>query len=148
MMDLRVLRHRHPVITVAEFLTLHGLDPSVEATEGLWGREAYHRAVPGLHGNLSLFEIPNTEYDPPYTTRVDVLPRETTPSSTNLTEDETRFVRNVQLARDKWATIDLDTFRSTLEAANLTSWTNDAEMVDRLAYFDYAPLYTFEDSGS
>ncbi|KAH9980621.1 hypothetical protein BJV74DRAFT_887716 [Russula compacta] len=79
MLDLGHLRVRYPVITVSDYLRLHGQDPESESSKGSWLRESYH-----THGNVlelngtkrpSLFVIENDWYDPTGTNRVDYIPQ-------------------------------------------------------------------------
>lgn len=149
MLDFRVLRQHHSVVTVSEYLTLHGLDPSLEAADGAWHQELYTNTTSRPFQHATILEVPNKEYDPAGTVRVDVLPPTGPPASKELTLEELRFSeKNILLAADESGTIDLGTFRSSLEAANLTSWTSETDMVARLGYFGYVPVWTFEDKGS
>ena len=80
MIDLPHLRAHHPVITVSEYLRLHGLDPESESGRGHWERESYH-ARPNVFESYkiktpSLFVIKNEWYDPSGSTRVDYIPQE------------------------------------------------------------------------
>jgi hypothetical protein len=79
MIDLPRLRAHHPVITVSEYLRLHGLGPEAESSRGSWERESYH-----IHPNVfesnktktpSLFVIENQWYEPSGSTRVDYIPQ-------------------------------------------------------------------------
>lgn len=105
----RMRREYGPVVTVGEYLALHGLDPNVETSNGAWDRERYHRLVSSVQKvddgeenainsratslartmasttNITLHVIPNEEYDPPTIMRVDHLP--TTASSSNSNDD-------------------------------------------------------------
>ena len=80
MIDLPYLRARHPVITVSEYLRLHGLDPEIESSRGHWERESYHTHPNVLESNKtktpSLFVIKNQWYHPSGSTRVDLIPQE------------------------------------------------------------------------
>ncbi|KAH9178702.1 hypothetical protein EDB89DRAFT_2063636 [Lactarius sanguifluus] len=78
MVNITHLRSRQPVITVSEYLRLHGQSPESESTSGFWPRESYH-----THPNIfetnktkmpSLFVIENHWYDPAGTNRVDYIP--------------------------------------------------------------------------
>ncbi|CAE6424929.1 unnamed protein product [Rhizoctonia solani] len=69
MLDMNHLRKAHPVITVAEYLQLNGMSPSIEWSNGAWHREMYQN-----DGKVSIHEIPNNEYDPEPTVRVEMLP--------------------------------------------------------------------------
>ena len=79
MLDLPRLRARHPVITVSEYLRLHGLDPEIEASNGQWQRESYHTQPNVFESNRtntpSLFVVENHWYHPEGTTRVDNIPQ-------------------------------------------------------------------------
>ncbi|QRW19286.1 O-FucT domain protein [Rhizoctonia solani] len=59
MLDMNHLRKAHPVVTVAEYLQLNGMSPSIEWSNGAWHREMYQN-----DGKISIHEIPNNEYDP------------------------------------------------------------------------------------
>ena len=80
MIDLPHLRAHYPVITVSEYLRLHGLDPEAESSSGSWQRESYHTHSNVLEPNKtktpSLFLIKNQWYDPSGSTRVDYIPQE------------------------------------------------------------------------
>ena len=80
MLDLGHLRARHPVITVSEYLRLHGQDSQSESSNGHWLRESYHTHPTVFESNRtrtpSLFIIQNHWYDPLDTTRVDYIPKE------------------------------------------------------------------------
>jgi hypothetical protein len=79
MIDLPHLRARHPVITVSEYLSLHGLDPEAESSSGSWQRESYHTHPNVFESNKtktpSLFVIENQWYEPSGSTRVNYIPQ-------------------------------------------------------------------------
>ena len=79
MIDLPHLRARHSVITVSEYLRLHGLDPEAESSRGTWQRESYHTHPNVFESNKtkspSLFVIENQWYEPSGSTRVDYIPQ-------------------------------------------------------------------------
>jgi hypothetical protein len=79
MIDLPHLRARHPVITVSEYLRLHGLDPEAESSRGSWQRELYHTHSNVFESNKtitpSLFVIENQWYEPSGSNRVDSIPQ-------------------------------------------------------------------------
>jgi hypothetical protein len=79
MLDLSHLRARHPVITVSEYLRLHGQDPEIESSRGSWEGESYHTRPNVFEANRtktpSLFVIENHWYDPEGTSRVDCIPQ-------------------------------------------------------------------------
>jgi hypothetical protein len=77
MIDLPRLRARYPVITVSEYLRLHGLDPESESSRGHWERELYHTHPNVFESNKtkmpSLFVVENKWYEPPGSTRVNYI---------------------------------------------------------------------------
>ena len=79
MIDLPHLRARHPVITVSEYLRLHGLDPEAESSRGSWQRESYHTHPHVFESNKtktpSLFVIENRWYEPSGSNRVNYIPQ-------------------------------------------------------------------------
>jgi hypothetical protein len=79
MIDLPHLRAHYPVITVSEYLRLHGLDPEAESSRGSWQRESYHTHSDVFESNKtktpSLFVIKNQWYEPSGSTRVDYIPQ-------------------------------------------------------------------------
>jgi len=79
MIDLPHLRAHHPVITVSEYLRLHGQDPEVESSRGSWQRELYHSHPNVFESNKtktpSLFVIENQWYEPSGSNRVDCIPQ-------------------------------------------------------------------------
>ncbi|SRR6266403_1736858 len=79
MIDLPHLRSRHPVITVSEYLSLHGLDPEIESSSGYWPRELYHTHPNVFESNKtktpSLFVIEYRWYEPSGSNRVDYIPQ-------------------------------------------------------------------------
>ena len=79
MIDLPHLRARHPVITVSEYLLLHGQDPEAESSRGSWQKESYHTHTNVFESNKtktpSLFVIENEWYEPSGSNRVDYIPQ-------------------------------------------------------------------------
>jgi len=79
MFDLPHLRAHHPVITVSEYLRLHGQDPEAESSQGSWQSELYHSHPNVFESNKtktpSLFVIENQWYEPSGSNRVDYIPQ-------------------------------------------------------------------------
>jgi hypothetical protein len=79
MMDLPHLYAHHPVITVSEYLRLHGQDPDGESSRGSWLSELYHSHPNVFESNKtktpSLFVIKNQWYEPSGSNRVDYIPQ-------------------------------------------------------------------------
>ena len=72
------LRNRQPVITVSEYLRLHGQDPESESSNGFWSHQQYHTHPNVFEVNRtktpSLFIIENQWYQYEGTNRVDYIP--------------------------------------------------------------------------
>jgi hypothetical protein len=79
MFDFPHLRAHHSVITVSEYLRLHGQDPEAESSRGSWERELYHSHPNVFESNKtktpSLFIIENQWYEPSGSNRVDYIPQ-------------------------------------------------------------------------
>ena len=80
MIDLSHLRAQYPVITVSEYLRLHGIDPEVEfESHGSWLRDTYHTNPNIFESNKtktpSLFVIENHWYEPWGSVLVDYIPQ-------------------------------------------------------------------------
>jgi hypothetical protein len=79
MIDLPHLRAQHPIITVSEYLRLHGLDPEAESSRGDWQRELYHTQPNVFESNKtegpSLFVIGNQQYRLSDSNRVNYIPQ-------------------------------------------------------------------------
>ncbi|KAH7890025.1 hypothetical protein F5I97DRAFT_1800529 [Phlebopus sp. FC_14] len=79
MLNMTHLRRTQPVITVAEYLRLHGLSEDYELSTGQWDTQKYHQSpsVFDSHGNPpSLHTIENWWYDPQGLNRVDSIPED------------------------------------------------------------------------
>ncbi|KAI0316207.1 hypothetical protein OF83DRAFT_283845 [Amylostereum chailletii] len=90
MLNVTRMRALHPVILVSDYLRLHGLPESAEASTAQWQRETYHANAtarvfgassdieafisPATATEPSLFVIENNWYDPHGVARVDALP--------------------------------------------------------------------------
>jgi hypothetical protein len=78
MFDIEHLRKTRPVLSVREYLAMHGLDPSVESATGKWEPELYHSGTTRSLADtneLSIFSVPNEDYDPSHLVLVDILPQ-------------------------------------------------------------------------
>ena len=76
MLNMTLLRSTQPVITVAEYLRLHGLSEHLEESNGHWGRQKYH-LKPYIFDDSgrtpSLHVIENAWYHPRHINRIDVM---------------------------------------------------------------------------
>ncbi|KAK0213194.1 hypothetical protein DFS33DRAFT_1247933 [Desarmillaria ectypa] len=78
MINITHLRENHPVITVSDYLRLHGVDPTAEASNGQWQRDRYHASdVKNIFTRKTpeLYVVQNEWYDQEIV-RVDKIPEE------------------------------------------------------------------------
>ncbi|KAK0225511.1 hypothetical protein IW262DRAFT_1266724 [Armillaria fumosa] len=78
MINITHLRESHPVITVSDYLRLHGINPTAEASNGQWQRDRYHASdVKNVFTGKTpeLYVIQNEWYDQEII-RVDKIPEE------------------------------------------------------------------------
>ncbi|VDB91195.1 unnamed protein product [Peniophora sp. CBMAI 1063] len=84
MLNITRMREVHPTILTSDYLRLHDLPASLEASDGNWQRVAYHQhpnmfASPEHPRNPSLFVVANRWYDADKTIRVDRLSEDMIP---------------------------------------------------------------------
>ncbi|PBK95438.1 hypothetical protein ARMGADRAFT_926365 [Armillaria gallica] len=78
MINITHLREGHPVITVSDYLRLHSINPTAEASNGQWQRDRYHASdVKNIFTGKTpeLYVIQNEWYDQEIV-RVDKIPEE------------------------------------------------------------------------
>jgi hypothetical protein len=147
-LDLPRLRERGPVITVSEYLRLHGLSPELESTTGWWPQELYHSSPNVFESNQtkmpSLFVIENHLYDPENTVRVDYIPQEmksrgnwTRDTPTNISK---KLIERVGGVVDWWAT---SVVLRDAELGPEVDLEDDAVIEDILIANGWEVLYTF-----
>lgn len=143
MIDLQVLRNQHPVVTVAEYLWLHGLDPVLETGDGAWARETYHNTSGGIP-RPSLFEVPNEVFDPPAVTRVDRLPKNHRSSAPEKNSSAEQLLQRLATKFPSWwYTFELSDVRSSLEDMKLPAWKGNEDMVEVLERYGLGLIYSF-----
>ncbi|KAF9520537.1 hypothetical protein BS47DRAFT_1287025 [Hydnum rufescens UP504] len=134
MTDFKHLRSNYNVITIREYLLLHGLDPELERSNGAWGRDIYHSSDP----KPSLAVIPNDEYDPSGILRVDRLPpvpKEVIGGGMVASVLHEAMGGNVL--------INLDDARNTLQDKGINTWSSEEEFHEALSSNGFAILHTF-----
>lgn len=150
MLDLDAMRKRVPVITVAQYLTLHGLPTSLETKNGAWNKASYH-SVPkplsssGVQPPASLAVIPNDEFDHNLgIMRVDRLPAGYSsitlprPGST-----ESKVHKALLEHLNKQNTIGMDVVITYLKASSNEEWSSDSQMVKILQKYGFGVVYTY-----
>jgi hypothetical protein len=134
MVDFKHLRSRYNVITVREYLLLHGLDPELERSNGAWDRDAYHTSEP----KPSLAVIRNHEYDPSTIVRVDQMP----PVAKEVVGGGVvASVLHDALGQNHLMT--LDGARKTLQNKGMNTWSSEEEFHELLDSNGFAILHTF-----
>src|ERR1700733_9035247 len=131
MLDLDTLRRRVPVVTVAQYLQLHGIPETVEVSGGHWDFETYHSHSNSSITSPSLAVIPNYDYDGNLSiARVDRLPE--------------RQIKLPQVGSPEWgvyqgllsrigfqATLNVEVARKFLKQKNSSEeWHSASEMVE------------------
>jgi hypothetical protein len=143
MLDLPRLRARYPVITVSEYLRLHGQTPEIESTDGFWSRESYHAHPNVFESNRiktpSLFVIENAWYDPEGTTRVDYIPDEM-----KRRRDLTREEESTEISNRLWVGADWEPAKASLSGLiPEVDLDDDVVFEDILNANGWEVLYTF-----
>jgi hypothetical protein len=131
MLDLPRLRSQHSVITVAEYLRMHRLDPALELGNGKWDETAYH----GGPDRPTLTSLDQEEWDNGFA-RVDVQPRLPPAASDDVV---------AQALRAKGASMSLGDAQSILHEHG-TIWLDDAEFERELESHGYVRVYSFRGS--
>jgi hypothetical protein len=166
MIDLSHLRARHPVITVSEYLRIHGLDSEGESSRGHWQRESYHTHPNVFESNKtktpSLFVIKNQWYEPSGSNRVDYIPQAMkergnwgsySPSQSQESGGYWRFVEPTEISerltnalRDSAAVLDWNTAKRILGTSELEpemDLDDDKAVEDVLNANGWEILHTF-----
>lgn len=133
MIDIKHLRKTHSVLLVREYLAMHGLNESTESLTGRWEPESYHIGATKLRakkGRLSLFTVPNEDYDPPEFVLVDSLPVSSSPpspASLNISPD------GISINRERDSLLMMPSARKL------------AEMLQKKSY-NYGPTLTYDEA--
>ena len=152
MMDLPRLRERGPVITVSEYLRIHGQDPKIESTDGHWPRDLYHSKANVFESDRSkmpsLFVIENHLYDPQGTVRVDYIPQEMEERENSQTGQEPTEISNLLWRKAGFgnAVIDWEPAKSVLRLFGLEPEVDldDDDVVERILNTNgWEVLHTF-----
>lgn len=163
MLNLTHLRSSQPVVTVAEYLRLHGLSPDLELSNGQWDTQKYHQnpSVYDAQGKPpSLHIIENEWYDPQGLNRVDRLPDEMksrgqwdsllgdpardqhsgwpTPSKTNA------YLALEQALSGRQHVLDFDRARTILQNSGIRGVISDEGLTQVLNDNGWEVLYTFD----
>lgn len=138
MMNITHLRETHPVITVSDYLRLHGVDPTAEASNGQWQRDRYHASdVKNVFTGKTpeLYIIQNEWYDEGEIVRVDKISDEI---KARMREDEAHGALHA-LAGDLPQNVALD-WNRTQEILNI--W-DDHELEKIMVEHGWEVLHTF-----
>lgn len=133
MLDLRHLRKYSSVVTLGEYLTLQGLDPTLEQSNGAWAREIYHSGP----SKPSLGVIRNHEYDPAGVVRVDKL----LPKPESITLLKGPVTNKLEELRGDNLAVKLDDVKGPL--SKLASWDTEAELETIIEEHGFVVLHTF-----
>jgi len=134
MIDLKHLRSKYNVVTIREYLQLHGQDPDLERSNGAWARDVYHAS----DSKPSLGVIRNHEYDPSNIVRVDRLPP--------VAKEVVGGGVVASVLRDtlgKNTVMKLDTAKSVLRNHGGVTWSTDEEFADLLDSNGFVIVHTW-----
>jgi hypothetical protein len=137
MIDLDTFRKRVPVVTVAQYLQMHGFPATLEAHDGYWDLNASHSASTVTPPSLAV--IPQYDYDRDLgAVRVDRLPA--------------RQIARPQKESPEWEVyqglLGLLSVQKTLntDAARLflnETWQSESEMGDIISKYGFVVVYTY-----
>lgn len=134
MLDLRHLRKYQAVVTTGEYLSLQGLDPSLERSNGAWARDAYHSGPQ----DPTLGVIPNHDYDPSGVVRVDRLVETAEKGGILVDSPVTRKMMDIK--GDQLAVKFVDVKN---QIGNAAKFSSDEELQTILEEHGWAIVYTF-----
>ncbi len=143
MMDLAHLRHSHAVVTVSEYLRLHGIPESVELTSGHFGKTEYLNTT--ATPPPTLYIIPNNKYDNgPYgdLIRVDKLPPPVGRFS-NTTKVTDMLLHHLKSTQRHGHVANLNDVERVLGQAGMKTWNSDEELERMLEEEGWVILYSF-----
>ena len=141
MLNITRMREVHPTILVSDYLRLHDLPASIEASDGSWRRGDYHQhanvfSPPHSH-HPTLFVVANRWYDAGKTIRVDQLSDEM--------KTRGRWVQGVGAGNgtgghwSEWEETDISkNLRGSLNYAGVVNWP---AAVHRLEKMEVAQRY-------
>ena len=141
MVDFDALRKYVPVVTVMQYLRLHGLPETLEVSNGHWDLKTYHS---NSATSPSLAVIPNYDYDGNLSIpRVDRLPE--------------RQIKPPQVESPEWgvyqgllgrigmqATLNAEVAREFLKQNTGEEWQDVPEMVEIASKYGFSVVYTFD----
>ncbi|KZV72954.1 hypothetical protein PENSPDRAFT_603747 [Peniophora sp. CONT] len=136
MMDLPRIRRAHSVITVSEYLHLHGLDPTLELGNGSWSAELYHGGPfqPTLRG------LPQPEWDDDFV-RVDREYDLPIPKDAGGPIDKA-----LREHLNEHGTIDIGHAQTVMQDQAQVQWENTTELEQLLHDAGWGVLHTFRGS--
>lgn len=143
MLHLKTFREHVPVVTVAEYLALHGLPTSLELSNGKWDPVSYHSTTVGSTAP-SLVTLRNEDFDPQDTIRLDRLPAKHTVPKLAEGSMEWNIHNGLKQYMDGYKVISIDTAREYIKTSAKVEWHSDDEMVSVLARYGYGVVYTYD----
>lgn len=140
MIDLDTFRKRVPVITVAQYLEMHGLPATLEVQSGYWDLHAYHS--PPLTTPPSLAIIPQYDYDRNLSiVRMDRLP-EWRVEPPQKESPEWEVYQGLLGLLNKQNTLSIEAARQFLKEASL-DWQSESEMAEVVSKYGFTVVYTY-----
>jgi len=142
MMDFDALRKYVPVVTVMEYLQLHGLPETLEVGNGHWNLQAYHSNSSATSPSLAV--IPNYDYDRNLSIpRVDRLPER----QIKLPETESPEWGVYQGLLERigfQATLNAEVAREFVKQNTGEEWQDVPGMVEIASKYGFSVVYTYD----
>ena len=142
MLDIDAFRKHVPVVTVAEYLQLHGLPETLETDDGRWDLEAYHFNCSITPPSLAV--IPNYDYDRDLhgIARVDRLPGQLIEAPHKGSPEWTVY-RGLLGLLGRQITLDAELARPFLRQHTDEDWQSASEMGEIASKYGFAVVYTY-----
>jgi len=142
MLDLDALRKQVPVVTVAQYLQLHGLPDALEADDGHWDLEAYHPNSSITPPSLAV--ITNKDYDGGLhgVARVDRLPARQIESPHEESPEWEVYQGLLKLLRME-NTVTVGAARQFLKEHTGEEWHSTTGMVEIASKYGFAVVHTY-----
>lgn len=143
MVDLNAMRKHAPVITVAQYLKLHGLPTSLETSNGQWDSVAYHNTTGITTPSLAI--IPQEDFDqfPVGTVRVDRLSPKNSMARLEQGSTEWEVYNGLLQHLINHKTMSLDVAANYIKQKLDEKWKDESELIKMLEKYGFGVVHTY-----